>query len=146
MVLVRDFFSFCNNCSIVPLGFLQWEFWIAFPRESQLRQSRSTQPMVHAGCFSVSIIHRTLTWTTGSLTCAQVLMHAIAHGGCPDTRKRVCTEKVDSERENKLCRTGESNLRQRRDGPMLYQLNYIPIQVTGHLSTTAKLTVSCQFW
>ena len=36
---------------------------------------------VHAGCFSVSIIHRTLTWTTGSFTCAQMLMHAIAHGG-----------------------------------------------------------------
>ena len=31
-------------------------------------------------CFSVSLIHRALTWTTGSLTCAQVLMHAIAHG------------------------------------------------------------------
>ena len=29
---------------------------------------------------SVSIVHRTLTWTTGSLTCAQMLMHAIAHG------------------------------------------------------------------
>ena len=31
--------------------------------------------------FSVSLIHRTLTWTTGSLTCAHMLMHAIAHGG-----------------------------------------------------------------
>ena len=51
------------------------------PRGSQLRQSRATQPMMHGGCFSVSIIHRTLTWTTGSLTCAQMLMHAIAHGG-----------------------------------------------------------------
>ena len=42
---------------------------------------RATQPMVHAGCFSVSIIHQTLTWTTGFLTCTQMLMHAIAHGG-----------------------------------------------------------------
>ena len=32
--------------------------------ESQLRQSYATQPTVRAGCFSVSIIHRTLTWTT----------------------------------------------------------------------------------
>ena len=37
------------------------------------------QPTVHAGCFSVSIIHWTLTWTTGSLTCTQMLLHAIAH-------------------------------------------------------------------
>ena len=36
---------------------------------------------VHGGCFSVSIIHRTLTWTTGYLPCAQTLMHAIAHRG-----------------------------------------------------------------
>ena len=37
--------------------------------------------MVHAGCYSVSIIHRTLAGTTGSLTCAQMLMYATAHGG-----------------------------------------------------------------
>ena len=47
----------------------------------QLRQNCATQPTVHAGSFSVSIIHRTLTWTTRSLTCAQMLIHAIAHGG-----------------------------------------------------------------
>ena len=79
------------NC-IVPMRFLPREIWDAFPRESQLRQSRTTQPTVHAGCFSISIIHRTPTWTTGSLTCAQMLMHAVAHRGCTDTRKRVCTE------------------------------------------------------
>ena len=52
-----------------------------FPQQSKLRQSRATQPKVHAGCFSVPVIHRTLTWTTGSLTYAQMLMHAVAHGG-----------------------------------------------------------------
>ena len=31
--------------------------------------------------FYFSMIHRTLTRTTGPLTCAQMLMHAIAHGG-----------------------------------------------------------------
>ena len=51
-----------------------------FPRESQLRQSGATKPSLHAECFSVSIISRTLTWTTGSLTCAQMWMHTIAHG------------------------------------------------------------------
>ena len=32
-----------------------------FPGESQLRQSRATQPTMHAGSFSVSIIHQTDT-------------------------------------------------------------------------------------
>ena len=68
------------------MRFLPW------PGESQLRQSRATQLTVHGGCFSVSIIHRTLTQTTGSLTCAQMLMHVIAHGVCTDTRNRVGTE------------------------------------------------------
>ena len=36
--------------------------------------------MVRAGYVSVSIIHRTLTWTTGSLKCTQMLMHSITHG------------------------------------------------------------------
>ena len=71
------------------MGFLPREIRFAFPGESQLRQSRATQPTVHAGCFSVSITHRTLTWTTGYLTCAQMLMRA---RWCTDTRKRVCTE------------------------------------------------------
>ena len=69
------------NNYIDPLGFLPWEIKVAFPRESQLRQSRPTQPTVLAGCFSVSIIHRTLTWTTWSLMCTQMLIHVIAHGG-----------------------------------------------------------------
>ena len=54
--LTFDFLQlYCPN-GISPIG-----FGVAFPRENQLRQSRATQPMVHAGCFSVSIIHRTLT-------------------------------------------------------------------------------------
>ena len=53
---------------------------IAFPEERQLQQSRATNHTVHAVCFSVSIIHPTLTWTAGSLTCTQMLVHAIAHG------------------------------------------------------------------
>ena len=34
--------------------------------------SRAPLPTVHAGCFSVSIIHWTLTWTKWSLTCAHM--------------------------------------------------------------------------
>ena len=54
-------------------------------------------------------------------------MHAIAHGGCTDTHVRESALKVDSGRKIP-CRTGESNLRQRRAGPTLYQLSYIPSQ------------------
>ena len=38
------------------------------PRKTQLRQSRATQPTVHAAYLSVSIAFQTLTWTTESLT------------------------------------------------------------------------------
>ena len=74
-----------------PIGISPMENSGGLPRESQLRQSRATQPKMHAECFSVSIIHRTLKWTTGSLTYAQILMHAVAHGFYGH-RKRVCTE------------------------------------------------------
>ena len=99
------------------MGFLPWEIWVAFPRESQLRQNRATQPTVHAGCFSVSIIHQTLTWTTGSLTCAQMLMHVIAYG-VVWTHLRQPSLKDDSWRKI-LWHTRELNLRQQSDGPIL---------------------------
>ena len=44
--------------------------------------------------------------------------------------------KVDSGRKIP-CRIGESNLRQRRDGPMLYQLSYIPTPQTTYTHTRA---------
>ena len=99
------------------MGFIPWEIRVAFSGESKLQQSRATQPTVHAGCFSVSIIYRILTWFTGSLTCAQMLMHAIVHEGLR-THVRESALKVDSGRKIP-CRTGESNLRQRRDVPVL---------------------------
>ena len=55
-----------------------WDFPMGnsgyFPGESQPRQSRTMKPTVHAGCFSVSIIHRTLTRTTRFLTCCEKLL------------------------------------------------------------------------
>ena len=69
------------GCLSTHHGFLPWDIRVAFPGESQLLQSRATRPTVHAGCVSVPIIHQTRTWTTWSLTRAQVLMHATAHGG-----------------------------------------------------------------
>ena len=44
--------------------------------------------------------------------------------GCRDTATESAL-KVDSRRKIP-CRTGESNLRQRRAGQMLYQLSYLP--------------------
>ena len=54
------------------MGFLPREIHVAFPEESQLWQSYATQPTVHAEGFSVLIIHRTLTWSTGYLMCTQM--------------------------------------------------------------------------
>ena len=86
--------------------------------------SHATQPTVHVGCLSVSIIHQTLTRTAGSLTCAQILMCEIAHGGVR-THVRESALKVDSGRKIP-CHTRESNLRQWCDGPMSNQLSHIP--------------------
>ena len=59
-----------------------WDIRVAFPKESQLQQSRYPTPInykVHAGSFRVSIIQRTLTWTTGSLTCVRNHSYACAY-------------------------------------------------------------------
>ena len=71
--------TFSHN-AIVPLGLLPCEIRVAFRGASQLRQSRATQRTVHALYFTVSTIHRTLIWTTRSLTCVCDLAHAYAHG------------------------------------------------------------------
>ena len=85
-----------------------------------LQGKPATQPTVHAGCFSVPIIHQTLTQTAESLACAQVLMHAIAHGGV-QTLFREFALKVDS--GTKIpCHSRESNLHQWHVGPMLYRV------------------------
>ena len=60
--------------------------------------SRTTQPTVHAGCFSVSKIHKTLTLSTGALMRTQMLMHAITHRGV-QTNLRESALKVDSGRK-----------------------------------------------
>ena len=78
------------------MGFLLWESRVAFP---------VGKPAVHTVCFCVSIIHRTLAWTTGSLTCAQMLMHAIALGSV-QTHVRESALKVESGRKKPLPHRG----------------------------------------
>ena len=82
------------NC-IVPIGFLSCEIQVAFPGKSQLRQSRATQPKVHVGCFIVSIIHPTLTWTAGSYNVCTDVNACDCTQGCTDT-VRESALKVDS--------------------------------------------------
>ena len=49
--------------------------------------------------------------------------------------KRACTESGLWEKKNPFPhRTGESNLHQRRAGPTLYQLSYIPARVAAEKS------------
>ena len=73
-------FFFLHN-SIVRMGFFPWDILVAFFEGSQLRQSRATQSTVHTGCFSVSRIHQTLTWTRGSLNCVSDLRACVyIHG------------------------------------------------------------------
>ena len=63
------FNSFYNF--IVPVRFLQWEIWVAFPGESQLQQSRATQlglreknPLPHRGIEPASTTGRSDTLPT----------------------------------------------------------------------------------
>ena len=100
------------------------------------RQGRATQPTVPVGCLSVSIIHRTLTWTTG-------IFNVHTHGNacdrtrrCTDTRKKKSALKVDSGRKIPF-RTRESNLRQRRADPTLYQRPPSPQQEHNHVKGRA---------
>ena len=56
MTLSQHFLYFVHV--VVQMGLFPWEIRVAFPKESQLQQSRATQPSnhkVHAGSFRVSI-------------------------------------------------------------------------------------------
>ena len=122
------------------MGFLQWEIWVTFPGESQLRQSRTTQPTVRDGCSSVShnppnpdMDYRIFNLPTNvnAHDCTRV---------CADT-VRESALKADSGRKIP-CRTGESNPHQRCVGPMLYQLSYKP---TPFIYLFSKQTASKKY-
>ena len=81
-----------------------------------------------AGCLSVSILHRTLTWTTESSTCAKTFNACDRTQGCADT-ERESALKVDSGQKKSLAALEKWKLRQRRAGPTLYELSYTPSPV-----------------
>ena len=106
------------NCTVL-MGFLLWEIWVAFPRESQLQQNCATQSAVHTGCFSVSTIHKIFNIHTNlnAYNCT---------GVCGDTL-RESPLKVDWEK-SPLPHLG-IELRLQHAGLRLYQLSYIPTLV-----------------
>ena len=65
------------------LKFQIWPFYRSFSSEIMAGKGLRMTLLVHAGYFGVSIIHRTRTWTTGSLTCVCDLFACIytSHGG-----------------------------------------------------------------
>ena len=93
------------------------EIRVGFPGESQLRQSRATQPCVHAECFSIFIINSGITYGIFSVRTDV--------NACDADTVRQSALKVDSGRKIP-CRNGKSNPCRRRAGPMLYQLKYDP--------------------
>ena len=71
-------------------------------------------------------------------------MHAIAHGSVR-THVKESALKVDSGRKIPCC-TGESNQRQRRAGPTLYQLSYIPIPELSKMKGKLALWQQKGYW
>ena len=105
------------------MGFFPWEIRVAFPGESQLRQGRATQPY---GCVLCVLVFNLPNSDMDNriFNVRTVVKACDCARRCTDT-VRESALKVDSGRKTS-CRIGDSNLRRRRAGPMLYQLSYNP--------------------
>ena len=105
----------------------QWDFShgeirVAFPGESQLRQSCYS---TYGACWMFECFHNPLN-SDMDYGIFKVRTDVIARGctrGCTNTVGESAL-KVDPGRKIPSC-TGQSNLRRRRVCPMLYQLSYI---------------------
>ena len=113
------------------MEFLPWEIRVAFPGESQLRQSRAIKPLVHAGFFffvCVCVCFRNPPNSDMDYRIFNVSTDVNACNctrRCTDTRKRVCTESWLWE-ENPLLHRGiePASAAWRSDAlPMSYILN-----------------------
>ena len=116
----RFLFNFFLTTVLSQWDFSHGKFGLLFPGKASCDRVALPSLLCMLGDFSVSIIHRTLTWTTGSFTCAQMLISIRLHTGGVRTHVRESALKTDCGRKIPF-RTGESNRRQRRAGPMLYQ-------------------------
>ena len=88
---------------MAPFGVFPWEIRSDFRKqegESQLRQNRVTQRTVHAGCLSVSIIHRTLDTDYTIFNVRADVNACDCTQGCADPLRESAL-KVDCWREKK---------------------------------------------
>ena len=70
---LTHFFDFILFTTVLSKwDFSHGKFGLPSLRKASCDKSRATQARVYAGCFNVSIIHQTLTWTMGSLMYAQM--------------------------------------------------------------------------
>ena len=92
VVVVVSFLQPCCPNGISPMGNLG-----CFPQGKPAVTEFHDPTYGACGCFSVSIIHQTPSWSRGSLTCTLMLMRAIAYGGV-QTHVRESALKVDSGR------------------------------------------------
>ena len=111
------FFIFIFYKCMSPWDFSRGKFGLLSPGKVSCNRVALPNLLCVLGVLVFFMIYRTLSWTTGSLTRAQTLMHTIENGGVR-THVRESALKVDCGRKIP-CRTGESNQRQLRDGPML---------------------------
>ena len=75
VVVVVFFIVLSHWIGISPMGNLG-----CFPGGKPAATVTLPNLFMNAGCFSILIVHQTLTWTTGSLMRTQLLLHVIVHG------------------------------------------------------------------
>ena len=100
---VRFLLLFFFNVKTTVLShwdFLHEKFGLLSPGKANCDRSALPNRRCMPDVFNVSTIRRTLIWTKGSLSCAQILMHVIAHRGVR-THVRESAAKVDSGRKKK---------------------------------------------
>ena len=89
----------CRNSMLIALEQPQSSSWLFLSL------------ILRAEYVCAAIIHRTLTWTTGSLSCARMLMQATAHGGVRTPKeslhcKLTLVEKSLAAPGNRTCVSG----------------------------------------
>ena len=133
MIMVTIYRAWIHPCCNSMLIALEW------PQSSSWSFLSLT---VRAGYVCVAIIHRTLTWTPGSLSCAQMLMHAIAHRAVW-TPKESLHWKLTLGRKS-LAAPGNQACVEGLTVRCSYQLSYILSHIYIHSSqnfTTGKLSI-----
>ena len=133
------FFCFFYNC-IAPLGFLPWENWVAFPTESQLRQS--CNPTYHACWLFQCFCNSSNSDKDYKIFNVRIAVNACdCAKGCMNT-VRESEFKADSGRKIP-CRIRESNQPQWHTGPTLHQLSHHLIDSCDFSYTNFHISLKC---